>query len=65
MPAPPIEQVTALNATMPCYIRRLALQLDNTIAGTYGWFPWKGQRIDTPVGVTTPWTSDDDTHPRT
>jgi hypothetical protein len=61
--AAPDPGYAAMAATMPCMVRR---QLGKSAVATipdYGFFPWKGQNIDTPRGVATKWTTDDDTHP--
>jgi hypothetical protein len=65
MAAPtPDPGIASLAATMPCWTRRWLGPQDTTTFAAYGFFPWKGQNIDTPVGkVGAKWTTDDDTHP--
>ena len=66
MPLPtPDPGIAALAAEMPCFVRRMII-LPNEPSATsdYGMFPADGQNIDTPVGVATPWTTDDRTHPQ-
>jgi hypothetical protein len=53
----------SMAAQMPCFVRRKLGAAGAADFPAYGFFPWKGQNIDTPAGVTTKWTSDDDTHP--
>jgi len=67
MPAPaPDPGISSIAAQRPCGTRRWVLQQDNTVAAAHGWFPWKGQNIDTPWRASgTKWTSDDDSHPLT
>ena len=62
--APPTDEgaVAALVAQMPCFYRRHWGTLI-TNGPAFGLFPWKGQNVDTPVGVSTKWTTDDQTHP--
>jgi len=63
MPTTPPTDVgaaAALIAQLPCTYRRL---WGSAADPGFGLFPWKGQNIDTPRGVATKWTSDDDTHP--
>jgi hypothetical protein len=55
----------AMAATMPCYVRRKLGAAGAADFAAYGFFPWKGQNIDTPPRVATKWTTDDDTHPVT
>ena len=62
--AAPDPGIAALAAELPCVTRRWLGRTGG--AATFpdlNFFPWKGQAIDTPRGVATKWTTDDDLHP--
>jgi len=65
MAAPtPDPGIATLAAERPCGTRRwLGGGGNQALFVNYNFFPWKGQNIDTPQGVTIKWTTDDDTHP--